>query len=197
MWICPTSVTNPSCTPHGAVVSSEVGNLKDMGTFNEKAEHEVADRRITFRLPESLLDELDTEMKAYGFRTLSQYLRLVIEKRKGPSIESMDYSKGTQAAIDHLSKEIRKVGRNYNQFVRAYNASVANAREKPLSEKWTQRNLIGLMELTVEMIRDIHSLLDHFGVQHGDVRTMNVPSDNEDSSKNNDVPQRKVTIPKF
>ena len=152
---------------------------------------------MTFRLPERLLDELDAERKACGYRTMSQYLRHVIEKRNMHGSPVTDTCLGTATAINRLSKEIKKVGRNYNQFVRAYNSSVACTGEKPLPEKWTQRNLIGLMELTVEMIRNIHSLLDHFGIQHGDVRTSSDPQGTGMEERQKDLPQRRVTVPKY
>ena len=136
---------------------------------------ENIDRKVTIRMPESLYSELEAEMSSYGYRTISQFLRFIIEKRKRRDMEAADSQKGSAAAIEHLAAEMRRIGANYNQFVASYNRAVRLTRKDgspSVSEKETRRNQLGLMELTLELTRDLHALMDKFGIQHGEIQVV-------------------------
>ena len=59
--------------------------------------------------------------------------------------------------------------------------------------KETQRNQLGLMDLTMEMTDKVHSLMDYFGVSHNRARTSG-----EQPKENSKTPDRgTVIIPKL
>lgn len=148
---------------------------------------ENIDRKVTIRMPGTLFSELESEMSAYGYRTLSQFIRFILEKRKRRDMESIDYSKGSLTAIEHLAAEMRRIGTNYNQFVAAYNRAVRLTGKDGfpvVSEKETRRNQLGLMELTMELTRDVHALMDRFGIEHGSVQIVaSQPSSDKGKNK--------------
>ena len=78
-------------------------------------------------------------------------------------------------SMNQLSNEIRKIGRNYNQFVAAYNRAVKLTGKDGypvVSERETRRNQLALMELTLEMTHAIHAMMDHLGIEHGDIQVV-------------------------
>ena len=133
---------------------------------------EKADRIIHIRVTPTMADALKTEMSMKGYREMSSYVRSILDRRNGGQERRPDLSKGAVTAIEHLSSEIRRIGVLYNQFVAAYNRAVAmkNPDGSPrVTAKETQRNQLGLMDLTVQMTRRIHALMDRIGVDHDEV----------------------------
>jgi len=136
---------------------------------------ETADRKISIRLSGGLYNELESEMAGFGFKKMSQYLRMVIERRRRKDNESLDCSKSMMTSMNQLSNEIRKIGRNYNQFVAAYNRAVKLTGKDGypvVSERETRRNQLALMELTLEMTHAIHAMMDRLGIEHGDIQVV-------------------------
>ena len=104
---------------------------------------------------------------------MSQYLRMIIERRRRKDKESIDCSRSMMTSMGHLANEIRKIGRNYNQFVAAYNRAVKLTGKDGypvVSERETRRNQLALMELTLEMTHALHSMMDHMGIEHGEIQ---------------------------
>ena len=178
MWICPTMSDNPSCTPGGGRDSFRSRN--PFAEMNKKAStysSETADRKISIRLSGGLYNELESEMAGLGFGKMSQYLRLIIERRSRKDNDSIDCSKSMMTSMNQLSNEIRKIGRNYNQFVAAYNRAVKLKGKDGypvVSERETRRNQLALMELTLEMTHALHSMMDQLGIEHGDIQVIKV-----------------------
>ena len=112
-------------------------------------------------------------MAGLGFKKMSQYLRMIIERRRRKDKESIDCSRSMMTSMGHLANEIRKIGRNYNQFVAAYNRAVKLTGKDGypvVSERETRRNQLALMELTLEMTHALHSMMDHMGIEHGEIQ---------------------------
>ena len=176
MWICPTMSDNPSCTPGGGRDSFRSRNpLAEMKGKASTYSSETADRKISIRLSGGLYNELESEMAGFGFKKMSQYLRMVIERRRRKDNESLDCSKSMMTSMNQLSNEIRKIGRNYNQFVAAYNRAVKLTGKDGypvVSERETRRNQLALMELTLEMTHAIHAMMDRLGIEHGDIQVV-------------------------
>ena len=176
MWICPTMSDNPSCTPDGGRDSFRSRNpLAEMKGKTSTYSSETADRKISIRLSVGLYNELESEMAGFGFKKMSQYLRMVIERRRRKDNESLDCSKSMMTSMNQLSNEIRKIGRNYNQFVAAYNRAVKLTGKDGypvVSERETRRNQLALMELTLEMTHALHAMMDRLGIEHGDIQVV-------------------------
>ena len=174
MWICPTMSDNPSCTPCGGRDSFRSRNpLAEMKGKTSIYSSDTADRKISIRLSGGLYNELESEMAGLGFRKMSQYLRMIIERRRRKDNESIDCSRSMMTSMGHLANEIRKIGRNYNQFVAAYNRAVKLTGKDGypvVSERETRRNQLALMELTLEMTQALHAIMDHMGREHGEIQ---------------------------
>ena len=150
MWICNTYGYNPSCTPDGGRFLSGVGNPEVKGKdMTDRLSHIVH-----VRIDDDLLAELIAEAGSRGYTKLSPYLRF--------------------SSIEQLSSEFRRIGVLYNQFVASYNKAIlmTDRNGNPcVTVKETQRNQLGLMDLTLEMTDKIHKLMDYFGIGHNRVRT--------------------------
>ena len=107
-----------------------------------------------------------------------------------------DLPQGAITAIEHLASEVKRIGVLYNQFVAAYNKAIllTDRDGNPVvTVKETQRNQLGLMDLTMEMTDKVHSLMDYFGVSHNRARTSG-----EQPKENSKTPDRgTVIIPKL
>lgn len=167
---------NPSCTPGGGRDSFRSRNpFAEMKGKASTYSSETADRKISIRLSGGLYNELESEMAGFGFKKMSQYLRMVIERRRRKDNDSLDCSKSMMTSMNQLSNEIRKIGRNYNQFVAAYNRAVKLTGKDGypvVSERETRRNQLALMELTLEMTHAIHAMMDRLGIEHGDIQVV-------------------------
>lgn len=157
---------------------------------------ENEDVHIHVRMSTTLVDSLKTDMAAEGYRELSPYIRAVLERRGAPAKRETDLSKASITAMEHLSSEVRKVGVLYNQFVAAYNRALAIKGPDGLprvTTKETQRNQLALMELTMDMTRKIHAVMDKLGIPH---ETVTIRRTEEEKAK--EGPSRgRVVIPKF
>ena len=152
---------------------------------------------IHVRVDRALHDSLKSEADSLGYKKLGPYLRHLLERRNAKSMRKSEIPQGSITAVEHVAAEIRKVGVLYNQFVAAYNKAVLmrDPDGKPtVSTKETQRNQLGLMELTMEMTDSLHSRMDHFGISHDRARIKDEqPAERTISSSK----EGKVIIPKF
>lgn len=159
-------------------------------------EKENLSRVIHVRLEESLASELESEQRSLGYTTMSPYLRVIIERRNSKLLRKVEIPQGAISAIEHLCSEVRKIGSLYNQFVAAYNKAVklTDRDGRPcISVKETQRNQLGLMELTMQMTSEIHALMDYLGIDHDRAKVrIDIPQDNKKPSE-----EGTVIIPKF
>lgn len=152
---------------------------------------------VHLRLEKDLEGQLQSEAAALGYRNLSPYLRVILLQRRTPGkagegngasgVDSGKNGKGSHytdlpagaiTAIEHLCSEVRRIGVLYNQFVAAYNKAVLlrdSAGQPCVSVRETQRNQLGLMELTLELTDRMHSLLDYFRVPHNRSRIYSAP----------------------
>lgn len=157
---------------------------------------ENEDVHIHIRMSSTLADSLKTDMAAEGYRELSPYIRAVLERRGAPARREAHISRAAVTAIDHLASEVRKIGVLYNQFVAAYNRALTIKGQDGLprvTAKETQRNQLALMELTMDMTRKIHAVMDKIGIPHENVA---IRRTEEEKAKEN-LSQGKVVIPKF
>ena len=158
---------------------------------------ESMDTIIHVRVDKALHDELKSEAGSLGYKKMGPYLRLIMERRNAKVIRKADIPQGSITAIEHLSAEIRRVGVLYNQFVASYNKAVllkGPDGTPSVSTKETQRNQLGLMELTMDMVDSMHSLMDHFGISHDRAKILDEqPTENNRPS----MKEGKVIIPKF
>lgn len=161
-----------------------------------KSTHENEDVHVHVRMSSSLVNALKTDMATEGYRELSPYIRAILERRGAARKNESDFSKGAVSAMEHLSSEVKKIGVLYNQFVAAYNRALAIKGSDGLprvSTKETQRNQLALMDLTMEMTRKIHAVMDKVGVPH---ETVTIRRTEEEKAK--EGPSRgRVVIPKF
>ena len=170
MWICNTYGYNPSCTPDGGRFLSGVGNPEVKGKdMTDRLSHIVH-----VRIDDDLLAELIAEAGSRGYTKLSPYLRFIITSRDKKQMKKTSITQEAVSSIEQLSSEFRRIGVLYNQFVASYNKAIlmTDRNGNPcVTVKETQRNQLGLMDLTLEMTDKIHKLMDYFGIGHNRVRT--------------------------
>lgn len=147
-----------------------------------------ATRRITVRLPNADLTALDARADAIN-ASRSEYLRTLIAlpvtldlssiRRATPGVESITRPFGPELALKHtdsqtnsltvqaitdsalesISNEIRSIGVNYNQSVRALNRILKKIRQSPLP-------------LARRAHRNHRTLRAPFETEQGDIRTL-------------------------
>ena len=108
--------------------------------------------KITFRMSEEEAAKLDAVMALEGFRSRSRYIRHVLMRgrlrRRYLSRNAANLSK----QIEILRAEIKRIGVNYNQVVRAVN-SMAKLRDKQGNAVITSHTIEGkLTDLRQMMI---------------------------------------------
>ena len=108
--------------------------------------------RISFRLTEDEAAILDSSMVLEGFRSRSKYIRTVLMRgrlrRRYLSRNTANISK----QIELLRSEIKRIGVNYNQVVRAVN-TLAQLRDKQGNAVITSHTIDGkLTDLRMMMI---------------------------------------------
>lgn len=108
--------------------------------------------RISFRLTEDEAAILDSSMVLEGFRSRSKYIRTVLMRgrlrRRYLSRNTANISK----QIELLRSEIKRIGVNYNQVVRAVN-TLAQLRDKQGNAVITSHTIDGkLTDLRTMMI---------------------------------------------
>ena len=108
--------------------------------------------RISFRMTEEDVAQLDALMALQGFRSRSKYLRKVAI---GPRVSRRNLRRtdaNLSKQIDILRAEIKRIGVNYNQVVRAVN-SMAKLRDRQGNAVITSHTIEGkLTDLRQMMI---------------------------------------------
>ena len=123
--------------------------------------------RISFRLTEEETAKLDAEMALEGFRSRSKYIRKVLLrgriKRRYLSRNSANIAK----QIEILRAEIRRIGVNYNQVVRAVN-SMARLRDKRGNAVITAHTIDGKLTDLRQMMISVLDKVDAIGEEVSD-----------------------------
>ena len=123
--------------------------------------------KISFRLTEEETAKLDAEMALEGFRSRSKYIRKVLLrgriKRRYLSRNSANIAK----QIEILRAEIRRIGVNYNQVVRAVN-SMARLRDKRGNAVITAHTIDGKLTDLRQMMISVLDKVDAIGEEVSD-----------------------------
>lgn len=152
--------------------------------------------RVNVRLEQDIYQILESEASSLGYKNLAPYIRSIIDKRHSHGSRKAELPAGAVTAIEHLTAEVRRIGVLYNQFVAAYNKAIL-LKDKygnpSISVKETQRNQLGLMDLTMELTGKVHSLMDYIGVSHDRAKVRN----EQPTEKNRSSQEDKIIIPKL
>ena len=146
------------------------------------------------RIPSDLAEQLESEARGFGYRSLSPYVRMILDRRDSRELASPDADRAMAAALDSLVKQMRRIGTLYNQFVAAYNRAVTlrDREGNPrVSQRETFRNVNALRDLTVSLTESVHAILDRFGIPHEKVRASSPSQEDRTPS------QGRVIIPKI
>lgn len=147
MVVCPTK-SSKQCplrghlTPAADTARSEVACFCLRRDEKEKTKVPMDNRtvKLSFRLSENEFVNMKTAMELEGFRSVSRYVRHVLsgESIRRRSLKPTD--ENLQKQLTLLSADIKKIGNNYNQVVKAVNTAVA-IRKKDGSPAVSTRSL--------------------------------------------------------
>ena len=123
--------------------------------------------KISFRMTEEETAKLDAEMALEGFRSRSKYIRKVLLrgriKRRFLSRNSANIAK----QIEILRAEIKRIGVNYNQVVRAVN-SMAKLRDKRGNAVITSHTIEGKLTDLRQMMISVLDKVDAISAEVSD-----------------------------
>ncbi len=123
--------------------------------------------KITFRISEEDAAKLDAQMALEGFRSRSKYIRKVLlrgrVRRRYLSRNSANVSK----QIEILRQEIKRIGVNYNQVVRAVN-SMARLRDKRGNAVITAHTIDGKLTDLRQMMISVLEKVEAIGEEVSD-----------------------------
>ena len=123
--------------------------------------------KISFRMTEEETAKLDAEMALEGFRSRSKYIRKVLLrgriKRQYLSRNSANIAK----QIEILRAEIKRIGVNYNQVVRAVN-SMAKLRDKRGNAVITSHTIEGKLTDLRQMMISVLDKVDAISAEVSD-----------------------------
>lgn len=123
--------------------------------------------KISFRMTEEETAKLDAEMALEGFRSRSKYIRKVLLrgriKRRYLSRNSANIAK----QIEILRAEIKRIGVNYNQVVRAVN-SMAKLRDKRGNAVITSHTIEGKLTDLRQMMISVLDKVDAISAEVSD-----------------------------
>ncbi len=123
--------------------------------------------KISFRMTEEETAKLDAEMALEGFRSRSKYIRKVLlrgrVKRRFLSRNSANIAK----QIEILRAEIKRIGVNYNQVVRAVN-SMAKLRDKRGNAVITSHTIEGKLTDLRQMMISVLDKVDAISAEVSD-----------------------------
>ncbi len=117
--------------------------------------------KISFRLTEKELLNMEEAMALENYRSRSKYIRKVLSERKvlRRNLKPVDGNMLKRAMI--LSSDIKKIGVNYNQVVKAINTAVS-LKDKDGKSVLSMRRLEGQIAGLHKQMEKIVSLIQEF-----------------------------------
>lgn len=117
--------------------------------------------KISFRLTEKELLNMEEAMALENYRSRSKYIRKVLSERKvlRRKLKPVDGNMLKRAMI--LSSDIKKIGVNYNQVVKAINTAVS-LKDKDGKPVLSMRRLEGQIAGLHKQMEKIVSLIQEF-----------------------------------
>lgn len=117
--------------------------------------------KISFRLTEKELLNMEEAMALENYRSRSKYIRKVLSERKvlRRNLKPVDGNMLKRAMI--LSSDIKKIGVNYNQVVKAINTAVS-LKDKDGKPVLSMRRLEGQIAGLHKQMEKIVSLIQEF-----------------------------------
>lgn len=117
--------------------------------------------KISFRITEEEAAKLDTLMAMQGFRSRSKYIRETILGVRLFRRNLRRHDANIAKQIEILRQEIKRIGTNYNQTVRAVN-TLAQLRDKRgnavISAQTIDGNLTDLKNMTLSLLEKVDAI---------------------------------------
>lgn len=117
--------------------------------------------KISFRITEEEAAKLDTLMAMQGFRSRSKYIREMILGVRLFRRNLRRHDANIAKQIEILRQEIKRIGTNYNQIVRAVN-TLAQLRDKRgnavVSAQIIDGNLTDLKNMTLSLLEKVDAI---------------------------------------
>lgn len=117
--------------------------------------------KISFRITEEEAAKLDAEMALEGFRVRSRYIRTVLLRGRVRRRQLNRTDANITKQIEILRQEIKRIGVNYNQVVRAVN-TLAQLRDKRgnavVSAHTIDGNLTDLKNMMISVLDKVDAI---------------------------------------
>ncbi len=117
--------------------------------------------KISFRITEEETAKLDAEMALEGFRVRSRYIRAVLLRGRVRRRQLNKTDANIVKQIEILRQEIKRIGVNYNQVVKAVN-TLAGLRDKRgnavISAHTIDGNLTDLKNMMISVLDKVDAI---------------------------------------
>ena len=97
-----------------------------MVTLNEKQKNDDSGQKfkmVSFRLTKEEFEQVSADMDSIHCLSFSKYMRMLCLHEKLPITKFKYTDKALHKQINDISSKISRIGKNYNQFIKKYNAS--------------------------------------------------------------------------
>ncbi|MBQ7772445.1 MAG: hypothetical protein IJ383_00010 [Bacteroidales bacterium] len=107
-------------------------------------------RRLNIRLTELEYVDFMQRMDSAGYKSVSRYVRKKLFSTRVMPVRRAVQEEKLMESMRLLVAEVKKIGVNYNQVVKSYNAS-----KSKISSYGTERNMKELYKLTNLLVQEI------------------------------------------
>jgi len=122
----------------------------------------MKDRKITIRMTESEYEKMKAMLVYEGYMSMSKFIRDKVFNIQRPASKKSIYSHKFSNDIAALTKQVKKIGVNYNQVVKRFNALPTTTKSDEPVKLMSQ-----LYELTKHLITHVQQLKEQI-IAHGD-----------------------------